>query len=176
MLQQRIGELEAKIQTMVALPDYNKEKQQAIEEKRILEEKLAKMKARINVGRKLLIFGVTEEHRSAIMRAARHCGAKSLFTDDPITPICVLLGETTADAVASDSAGHPLPQGECMLIVGFGREELNDALTALTTEGVRIPLKAVYTQVNRVWSFAHLADELAAEHEYMTRRTGGDKL
>ena len=47
MLQQRIGELEAKIQTMVALPDYNKEKQQAIEEKKILEEKLAKMKARI---------------------------------------------------------------------------------------------------------------------------------
>ena len=47
MLQQRIGELEAKIQTMVALPDYNKEKQQAIEEKKILEEKLAKMKARV---------------------------------------------------------------------------------------------------------------------------------
>ena len=44
MLQQRIGELEAKIQTMIALPDYNKEKQQAIEEKRILEEKLAKLK------------------------------------------------------------------------------------------------------------------------------------
>ncbi len=43
MLQQRIGELEAKIQTMIALPDYNKEKQQAIEEKRILEEKLAKL-------------------------------------------------------------------------------------------------------------------------------------
>jgi len=47
MLQQRIGELEAKIQTMVALPDYNKEKQQAIEEKKILEEKLAKMKNRV---------------------------------------------------------------------------------------------------------------------------------
>jgi len=47
MLQQRIGELEAKIQTMIALPDYNKEKQQAIEEKRILEEKLAKMKSRV---------------------------------------------------------------------------------------------------------------------------------
>ena len=45
MLQQRIGELEAKIQTMIALPDYNKEKQQAIEEKKALEEKLAKMKA-----------------------------------------------------------------------------------------------------------------------------------
>lgn len=47
MLQQRIGELEAKIQTMIALPDYNKEKQQAIEEKRILEEKLAKLKDRV---------------------------------------------------------------------------------------------------------------------------------
>ena len=47
MLQQRIGELEAKIQTMVALPDYNKEKQQAIEEKRVLEEKLAKLKNKV---------------------------------------------------------------------------------------------------------------------------------
>ena len=47
MLQQRIGELEAKIQTMIALPDYNKEKQQAIEEKRILEEKLAKLTSRV---------------------------------------------------------------------------------------------------------------------------------
>ena len=47
MLQQRIGELEAKIQTMVVLPDYNKEKQQAIEEKRILEEKLAKLRWKV---------------------------------------------------------------------------------------------------------------------------------
>ena len=47
MLQQRIGELEAKIQTMIALPDYNKEKQQAIEEKKMLEEKLAKLTSRV---------------------------------------------------------------------------------------------------------------------------------
>ena len=47
MLQQRIGELEAKIQTMIALPDYNKEKQQAIEEKGMLEEKLAKLTSRV---------------------------------------------------------------------------------------------------------------------------------
>ena len=47
MLQQRIGELEAKIQTMIALPDYNKEKQQAIEEKRMLEEKLDKLTSRV---------------------------------------------------------------------------------------------------------------------------------
>ena len=47
MLQQRIGELEAKIQTMIALPDYNKEKQQAIEEKRMLEEKLARLTSKV---------------------------------------------------------------------------------------------------------------------------------
>ena len=39
--------MEAKIQNMIALPDYNKEKQQAIEEKKLLEEKLAKMKSRV---------------------------------------------------------------------------------------------------------------------------------
>lgn len=47
LLQQRIGELEAKIQTMIALPDYNKEKQQAIEEKKALEEKLAKLTSKV---------------------------------------------------------------------------------------------------------------------------------
>jgi predicted nucleic acid-binding Zn-ribbon protein len=47
MLQQRIGELEAKIQTMIALPDYNKEKQQAIEEKKMLEEKLARLTSKV---------------------------------------------------------------------------------------------------------------------------------
>jgi hypothetical protein len=47
MLQQRIGELEAKIQTMIALPDYNKEKQQAIQEKKALEEKLARLTSKV---------------------------------------------------------------------------------------------------------------------------------
>ncbi len=47
MLQQRIGELEAKIQNMIALPDYNKEKQQAIQEKKVLEEKLAKLTSKV---------------------------------------------------------------------------------------------------------------------------------
>lgn len=40
LLQQRIGELESKIQNMIALPDYTKEKQEAIEEKKRLEAKL----------------------------------------------------------------------------------------------------------------------------------------
>lgn len=47
MLQQRIWELETKIQTMVALPDYNREKQEAIIEKQKLEERISKLKENI---------------------------------------------------------------------------------------------------------------------------------
>jgi len=47
MLQQRIWELETKIQTMIALPDYNREKQEAILEKQKLEERISKLKEAI---------------------------------------------------------------------------------------------------------------------------------
>ena len=43
MLQQRVGELESKIQTMVALPDYNEQKQMATIEKSKLEEKIKQL-------------------------------------------------------------------------------------------------------------------------------------
>lgn len=47
VLQQRVGELEAKIQNMIALPDYTKEKQEAIIEKQKLEERIEKLKISI---------------------------------------------------------------------------------------------------------------------------------
>jgi len=47
MLQQRVGELEAKLKTMVALPDYTREKQEAIIEKQKLEEKIFGLKNKI---------------------------------------------------------------------------------------------------------------------------------
>jgi hypothetical protein len=43
MLQQRVGELETKIQHMIALPDYNKEKQAAMIEKEKLQYKLSEL-------------------------------------------------------------------------------------------------------------------------------------
>lgn len=43
MLQQRVGELETRIQHMIALPDYNKEKQAALIEKEKLEYKLKEL-------------------------------------------------------------------------------------------------------------------------------------
>lgn len=57
MLQQRVGELETKIQNMVALPDYTKEKQEAIIEKQKLEEKISQLRHSIkNEKIKNLIF------------------------------------------------------------------------------------------------------------------------
>jgi len=44
MLQQRIGELENKLQNMIALPDYNKEKQVTLLEKQKLEVKIEELK------------------------------------------------------------------------------------------------------------------------------------
>ncbi len=43
MLQQRVGELENKIQTMVALPDHNEQKQMATIEKTKLEDKIKQL-------------------------------------------------------------------------------------------------------------------------------------
>lgn len=57
VLQQRIGELETKIKHMVALPDYTKEKQEAIVEKQKLEEKIGQLKWAIkNEKLKNLVF------------------------------------------------------------------------------------------------------------------------
>ena len=57
VLQQRVSELESKIQHMIALPDYNKEKQEAIMEKQKLEEKIGQLKNMIkNEKLKNLIF------------------------------------------------------------------------------------------------------------------------
>lgn len=47
VLQQRIGELETKIQSMIALPDYNREKQATLLEKQKLEERIEQLKTSI---------------------------------------------------------------------------------------------------------------------------------
>lgn len=57
MLQQRIWELETKIQHMVALPDYNKEKKETILEKERLEAKINDLKGNVKTEKiKNLIF------------------------------------------------------------------------------------------------------------------------
>jgi predicted acetyltransferase len=57
MLQQRVSELETKIKHMVALPDYTKEKQEAIIEKQKLEDKINQLRGMVkNEKVKNLVF------------------------------------------------------------------------------------------------------------------------
>ena len=57
VLQQRIGELESDLKHMVALPDYTREKQEALIEKQKLEEKIGQLKHSIkNEKTKNLVF------------------------------------------------------------------------------------------------------------------------
>ncbi len=57
MLQQRVTELEGKIHNMVALPDYNKEKKEAIIEKEKLEQKIDHLKGKVkNERTKNIVF------------------------------------------------------------------------------------------------------------------------
>ncbi len=59
MLQQRVSELEGKINNMVALPDYNKEKKEAIVEKEKLEQKIDQLKSKVkNEKTKNIVFVV----------------------------------------------------------------------------------------------------------------------
>jgi predicted acetyltransferase len=59
MLQQRIGELENKINNMVALPDYNKEKKEAIVEKEKLQQRIDQLKNKFKSERnKNIVFVV----------------------------------------------------------------------------------------------------------------------
>jgi hypothetical protein len=60
MLQQRIGELETKLQTMVALPDYNQEKQTTMLEKQRLESKIFHLQDKLKgeKNKSLLFLGV----------------------------------------------------------------------------------------------------------------------
>lgn len=58
MLQQRISELETKLQNMIALPDYTKEKQSLIIEKEKLEQKISDLKSGVKTEKlKTTFFG-----------------------------------------------------------------------------------------------------------------------
>jgi membrane protein insertase Oxa1/YidC/SpoIIIJ len=59
MLQNKVGELETKIKSMIALPDYTAEKQQLVTDKQKMEdmiERLQKEKSRVNMENRLYLF------------------------------------------------------------------------------------------------------------------------
>lgn len=64
--------------------------------------------------------------------------------------------------------GEPLPY-EMMVMKIASRNRLNEVLTRLQKEGLRVERKAVITPTNRDWPFRQLYEEVCKEHELMTK-------
>lgn len=64
--------------------------------------------------------------------------------------------------------GEPLPY-EMMVMKIASRNRLNEVLTRLQKEGLRVERKAVITPTNRGWPFRQLYEEVCREHELMTK-------
>lgn len=64
--------------------------------------------------------------------------------------------------------GESLPY-EMMVMKIASRNRLNEVLTRLQKEGLRVERKAVITPTNRGWPFCQLYEEVCKEHELMTR-------
>jgi len=56
---------------------------------------------------------------------------------------------------------------EMMVMEGLNPRTFNTLLDGMRAKGIRIPLKAVVTEHNMMWTSAELRDELVKEHEAM---------
>lgn len=64
---------------------------------------------------------------------------------------------------------------DILVMKGFTRERMNDLLSAMKKEGIRIPLKAVLTEHNVNWTLKDLYEELLTEHRAMMERNESNK-
>lgn len=127
------------------------------------------MKARVTAALPKLAAGINlgEEKEAVLMRITKALGIgwKSADDDcgsDTVGYICGIKGYEKSAESSSVSA-------EILILSGLDRSELNSLLEMLRAENVSIPLKAMLTPHNRDWSVSALADELAKEHEFMTK-------
>ncbi len=118
--------------------------------------------------RKILAANIEGERYQLLLDAAKAHDAQVINVEDMNVSICSLLGE--ANATKKDDE-YPPKNDECLLFAGFG-SDLNDLLDTLSSLGLNVPLKAAYTPHNRVWSIAHLMNEIEKEHRFMS---GGGK-
>ncbi len=64
--------------------------------------------------------------------------------------------------------GEPLPY-EMLVMKIASRSRLNQVLSQLQKEGLRVERKAVITPTNREWPFRQLYEEVCKEHEFMNQ-------
>ena len=132
------------------------------------------MKARINNFnfRKILGVNLSEEQRTALEGVCEQLNAVlvTASAEDMEKSAAQLLGERVPPC---PDRGYEPSNAPMLLFAGFDRSSLDNALDAVRSAGVVIPLKAMYTPHNRLWSLSHLLNELQAEHNAMN---GGDSV
>lgn len=97
---------------------------------------------------------------------------KPVARQDMLQPVGALLGIDGIERVEESFAGDDCRE-EMIFLCGIDRQTLDKLLFAIKRSKLqRIDLKAMLTPHNVGWSGAKLLQELAEEHQYMTKNNG----
>ena len=97
---------------------------------------------------------------------------KPVVRQDLLQPVGALLGIDGIELVEESFAGDDCRE-EMIFLCGIDRQTLDKLLFAIKRSKLqRIDLKAMLTPHNVGWSGAKLLQELAEEHQYMTKNNG----
>ena len=97
---------------------------------------------------------------------------KPVVRQDMLQPVGALLGIDGIELVEESFAGDDCRE-EMIFLCGIDRQTLDKLLFAIKRSKLqRIDLKAMLTPHNVGWSGAKLLQELAEEHQYMTKNNG----
>ena len=118
----------------------------------------------------ILIYNFTDRKRKNKIQA--FCGmhgirVKSVSKEDYARPIRTLF-ETLPEVQTDDKTEDIESFDDEMLVMCQLGRQMDLLLNYLRKEKVRIPLKAVLTQVNQEWNSVRLYHEIKSEHEQMT--------
>lgn len=97
---------------------------------------------------------------------------KPVARQDMLQPVGALLGIDGIERVEESFVGDDCRE-EMIFLCGIDRQTLDKLLFAIKRSKLqRIDLKAMLTPHNVGWSGAKLLQELAEEHQYMTKNNG----
>ncbi len=78
-----------------------------------------------------------------------------------------LFNKIKLDNVCEEQAKDLPDNAEILIMRGFSRNEMTKFLSDLKKRGIKINLKCVETETNKMWSLAKLYEEIKKEHEVM---------
>ncbi len=92
---------------------------------------------------------------------------KNVAPEDTNQTIGYLLGRKGFDA--SEETETPVLAERMLVLDGFSDKRLDILLREMRQNGVSIPYKAIVTETNLNWPLCQLYQELAAEHEALSK-------